>query len=267
MRSIHLWYIFNILTILLLFFKSVNSATIVVQSGVPANNLPIRLAYISSISNWSSAAGLAASLGVPGYAPPHVYNYIVLTFWLYSSGPADAALLWANPSTYFGTTSSFGSTDSQIRASLKSIYSSNGIKLMVSAFGSTETPTSSGYNPVTCATQLASYVSTYGLDGVDIDWEDTAAFQSGTGEAWLITFTTTLRQLLPSAIITHAPQAPYFGGTALYPKNAYLAVDQAVGSMIQFYNIQFYNQGSTPYNTANLLFNSSGGWAPKTSVN
>jgi len=206
-------------------------------------------------------------LAVPGYAPPHLYNYVVLSFWLYPSGPADAALLWANPSTYFGTTSSFGSTDSQIRTNLKSLYSSNGIKLMVSAFGSTQTPTSSGFNPVTSATQLASFVTTYNLDGVDIDWEDTAAFQSGTGEAWLITFTTTLRQLLPSAIITHAPQAPYFGGTTLYPKNAYLAVEQAVGSMIQFYNVQFYNQGSTPYNTANLLFNSSGGWAPGTSVN
>jgi len=248
-------------------FHVCETATIVVQSGVPANSAPIRLIYIDKISNWGSAAGLAASLAVPGYAPPHLYNYVVLSFWLYPSGPADAALLWANPSTYFGTASSFGSTDSQIRTNLKSLYSSNGIKLMVSAFGSTQSPTSSGFNPIACATQLASYVSTYSLDGVDIDWEDTPAFQSGTGEAWLITFTTTLRQLLPNAIITHAPQAPYFGGTALYPKNAYLAVEQAVGSMIQFYNIQFYNQGSTPYNTANLLFNSSGGWAPGTSVN
>lgn len=107
------------------------------------------------------------------------------------------------------------------------------------------------------------------LDGVDIDWEDTAAFQStaGGGEAWLIKFTNQLRSKLPSAIITHAPQAPYFGGVSLYPNNAYLAVEQAVGSSIQFYNVQFYNQGSTPYNTSYSLFNVSGGWAPGTSVN
>lgn len=37
--------------------------------------------------------------------------------------------------------------------------------------------------------------------------------------------------------------------------------------MIQFYNVQFYNQGSTPYNTSAGLFNSSGGWAAGTSVN
>ena len=113
---------------------------------------------------------------------------------------------------------------------------------MVSAFGATEHPTTAGVDPVVCATKLADFVSTYNLDGVDIDWEDTAAFQAGTGEAWLITLTKTLRQLLPNAIITHAPQAPYFAGTSLYPKGAYIAVDQAVGSMIQFYNVQFYNQ-------------------------
>ena len=26
------------------------------------------------------------------------------------------------------------------------------------------------------------------LDGVDIDWEDNAAMEAGTGEAWLIKF-------------------------------------------------------------------------------
>jgi chitinase len=120
---------------------------------------------------------------------------------------------------------------------------------------------------VLCATNLANFVTVNILDGVDVDWEDSVALQNGTGEAWLITFMTTLRQLLPNAIISHAPQAPYFGGVSIYPKNGYLAVHQAVGSMIQFYNIQFYNQGSTSYNTAHLLFNNSGGWAPGTSVN
>jgi chitinase len=211
--------------------------------------------------------GIAKSMGVPGYAPPHVYNYVAITFWTYNAGPQDVAIVWANPSNYFGTSSAFGSTDAQIRTNIKSIYNSNGIKLLVSAFGSTETPTTSNYDPVVVATSLASYVTTYGLDGVDVDWEDTAAFQAGTGEAWLITFTTTLRQKLPNAIITHAPQAPYFAGTSLYTKGAYVAVHNAVGSMIQFYNVQFYNQGSTSYNTGNSLFNTSGGWAPGTSVN
>lgn len=37
--------------------------------------------------------------------------------------------------------------------------------------------------------------------------------------------------------------------------------------MIQFYNVQFYNQVSTTYATGQLLFNVSGGWASGTSVN
>lgn len=138
---------------------------------------------------------------------------------------------------------------------------------MVSAFGSTQTPTTSNFDPTDSALKLADFVKYNHLDGVDIDWQDTAAFQNGTGEQWLITFTTVLRANLPNAIITHAPQAPYFAGTSHYPKNGYLAVNAAVGSMIQFYNVQFYNQGSSFYNTSSSLFNVSAGWAPGTSVN
>jgi chitinase len=72
-----------------------------------------------------------------------------------------------------GTTSAFGSTDEQIRANIKKAYNNQGIKLLISAFGSTETPTTSGYNPNTTANALASFVSTMNLDGVDVDWEDT----------------------------------------------------------------------------------------------
>ena len=207
-------------------------------------------------------------MGVPGYSN-HSYNYICFTFWTCGIGNTDTAILWNNPTNYFGTYSSFGTTDTEIRTNLKKKYANAGIKIMVSAFGSTENPTSQKYDAITCADNLASYVTKNQLDGVDIDWEDTAAFQtaSGGGEAWLIKFTTQLRSKLPNAIITHSPQAPYFGGKTLYPNNAYLAVDKAVGSTIQFYNVQFYNQGSTSYNTSNSLFNVSGGWARGTSVN
>ncbi len=146
---------------------------------------------------------------------------------------------------------------------------------MVSAFGSTQTPTTSAFNPVDTATQLAKFATDNLFDGVDVDWEDTKSFLAGdsSGENWLITFTQTLKQLLPAgSIITHAPQAPYFapyiqGSTSLYPKGAYLTVDQQVGSLIDFYNVQFYNQGKGVYDTAAGLFNVSGGWAPKTSIN
>lgn len=80
--------------------------------------------------------------------------------------------------------------------------------------------------------------------------------------------TQTLRaNLNPGLIITHAPQAPYFAGEAVYPFGGYLYVHQQVGNLIDFYNVQFYNQGSTMYNNASDIFNISGGWAPMTSVN
>ncbi len=146
---------------------------------------------------------------------------------------------------------------------------------MISAFGSTQTPTTSKYDPVSTATALANFAVTNLYDGIDVDWEDTASFQLGdsSGENWLITFTQTLRQILPAGfIITHAPQAPYFapyiqGDKSLYPKGAYLTVDQTIGSLIDFYNVQFYNQGKGIYEDATGLFNVSGGWCPQTSVN
>lgn len=251
--------------ILALACPPISASDIVVTSSIPTIDYPVRLTYVNRILDWSSGPGVAKSMGVPGYAPPHKYNYICFAFWTYFNGPLDVALVWNNSLTYFGNT--FGSTDADVRSKIKKIYNDNGIRILVSAFGATENPTTSGVDPIVCAKKLADFVMSNNLDGVDVDWEDTAAFQYGTGEQWLIDFTSTLRSSLPTAIITHAPQAPYFGGTSLYPKNAYIAIEKAIGPMIQFYNIQFYNQGSTGYNSSNGLFNSSGGWAPGTSVN
>jgi hypothetical protein len=219
------------------------------------------------VSDWSSPAGLAQSIGVPGYSD-HAYTHICLTFWTCRNGPLDAALLWQQPSLYFGT-QKFGGSDQAIRSTLKALYGQKGVKLMVSAFGATEMPTTEGMQAVACANKLADYVQATQLDGVDIDWEDTAAFQQAhwQGEQWLADLTIQLRARLPWALISHAPQAPYFGGTGLYPGNGYLRVEQQVGHLIQFYNVQFYNQQSTSYGSVQALFNSSGGWAPGTSVN
>ncbi|KIJ57853.1 glycoside hydrolase family 18 protein [Hydnomerulius pinastri MD-312] len=186
--------------------------------------------------------------------PPNVtdvtgYNVFALSFWL-TSGPADQAEEWVE-------------LDNATRASIKSTYNDAGISLIVSAFGSTDAPTSSGDDPTTTANNLASFVLEYDLDGVDIDYEDFNAMnaEDGSAETWLETFTTALRAQLPQGqyILTHAPVAPWFSTT--YTSGAYLAVDKAVGSMIDWYNIQFYNQGTTEYTTCDgLLTNSSSTW-------
>ena len=81
----------------------------------------------------------------------------ILSFWLIE-GPWDKAYEWTTLSA-------------SDRATIKSQYNAAGIKLLVAAFGSTDVPTSSGADPVTTANNLASFVKTYGLDGVDVDYE------------------------------------------------------------------------------------------------
>jgi chitinase len=121
------------------------------------------------------------------------------------------------------------------------------------------------YDPVACATSLGNFVLNNNLDGADIDYEDNAAMNNGIGEAWLIAFTKQLRSMIPGYIITHAPQAPYFCKEC-YINGAYATVHEQVGNLIDFYNIQFYNQGQDSYNNFTNLFEVSGGPFNGTSV-
>jgi chitinase len=93
--------------------------------------------------------------------------------------------------------------------------------------------------------------------------------ERGTGEAWLITLTKELRRYLPQGeyILTHAPQAPYFTGTTRYPKGGYLTVDKEVGHLIDWYNIQFYNQNDCTYDSYEKLFlKNDNCWFPQTTI-
>lgn len=140
--------------------------------------------------------------------------------------------------------------DSQVLDS----YHAAGIALMVSAFGSTDAPVTNGVDPTDCARRLAAWVKQYNLDGVDIDWEDMQAMNTNRGEAWLITFQRELRHQLPAGqyLISHAPVAPWFTSGPDYESGAYVKVHQEVGSGIDFYNIQFYNQGHGVYEDCNV---------------
>ncbi|PRP89490.1 hypothetical protein PROFUN_01353 [Planoprotostelium fungivorum] len=232
----------------------------------PNNNDPKIVAYLDQPLSWNRDA---REFAVPGSVPKYSYNVINLAFWL-STGVADAAFDWA-------------ALDDATKLGFVKTYHDNGVKVMVSAFGATEFPTN--LDPVTVATNLANFVKNNHLDGVDIDWEDSAAFevgqvrlstsqeasdttQAGKGEAWLVSLTRTLRQLLPRPyLISHAPQAPYFiNSTAQYPKGAYLTVDREAGEDIDFYNVQFYNQGDSSYDTCEKLLFTAGGFFHSTSL-
>ncbi|KAF7973212.1 hypothetical protein HWV62_32660 [Athelia sp. TMB] len=184
------------------------------------------------------------------------YNVFALSFWLIA-GAADQALGWAE-------------LTADQRSSVLSTYHAAGISIIVSAFGSTDVPTTSGADPTATANALAAWVKEYGLDGVDVDYEDLNAFDAGTGAAenWLITFFTVLRAALPSGdyIITGAPLAPWFEPNGRWGGGGMLKVDSSVGSLIDWYNVQFYNQGTTEYTTCTgLLTTSSTAW-PQTSL-
>lgn len=154
-----------------------------------AVNYPVRMAYIDKLNQWWPPEKIAAGMGVPGYATPTIYNYIALAFWS-SSGPLDIVNIWADPVKFFGGDSVFGSTKDQIQKNLKKKYNDAGVKILISAFGATEFPTTAGTDPVACAQKLGAFVSSNNLDGVDIDWEDNSAMEAGKGEDWIIKFQT-----------------------------------------------------------------------------
>jgi hypothetical protein len=159
----------------------------------------------------------------------------------------------------------------QERTDILASYHSAGIVIMASAFGSTDTPTTDGVDPVAAAMSVADFVIEFDLDGIDVDYEDTTALFSGGAVDWLIAFTQTLRAALPAdSLMSHArkplllllfsyisllitlfaAQGPHFGPNFL--DGGYLAVDAAVGPLIDWYNVQFYNR--KPELCTTLLF-------------
>lgn len=139
--------------------------------------------------------------------------------------------------------------------------------MIVSVFGSTDTPTTSGADPTSTANTFAAWVIEYGLDGIDVDYEDFDAFDAGTAEAWLVTFTQALRAQLPEGqyILTHAPVAPWFS-PGMWTNGGYLQVNSEVGSSIDWYNVQFYNQGDSEYTTCSGLLTASSSTWPESAL-
>ena len=49
-------------------------------TAIPQNNYPIRAGYIDQMTSWYGM-DVAKGLGLPGYAAPHDYNYLIYAFW------------------------------------------------------------------------------------------------------------------------------------------------------------------------------------------
>lgn len=103
--------------------------------------------------------------------------------------------------------------------------------------------------------QIQAWVTQYGFNGVDIDFEDNSGFTDPNnpgnpaiwdGVTFLIDLTNKLAQNLPvyQNIITHAPAPNYFDPNGGY-NNAYTRIWEGAGNNISWFNCQFYN--NPPY--------------------
>ena len=79
---------------------------------------------------------------------------------------------------------------------------------------------------------------------------DEAPWKDGKAQKWIAAVNKAARQILgPSRLISHAPQAPYFGGNY---SHGYSTIYKLTPD-VDFFNVQFYNQGNL-YQTYETLF-------------
>ena len=233
------------------------------------NNLkyPIKFTRVNRIASHENDAALLKSMAVPVNSSIPGYSHISFSSWTYRSGPQGSLLFWVSPDTFLTSAYQAGRTKGELRTALKQKYHKEGVKVLAHVFGYSQLPTTAGYRAEEVAINLARFVNAFALDGVDIDYQDSGAFRSGVAEAWLITFTLKLRQLLPKKIIVQTVNAAYFVGAPIFSKGGFLTVNQHAGTAIDFYNIRYFKQGNSVYNNWKTLFSVAGGWATGTSVN
>ena len=212
-----------------------DAASLVSRATIPTTPFVLYMDKLSSTGGLPPASQLAvgqrisSSKSTPAYHFVQGWNVVNLSFFTLD-GPQDQVLAFSN-------------LDETTKAAKKAEYAAAGISLVVTAFGGTDTPTTSGADPVDTATKMAQFVLDQNLDGIDVDYEDFDAMSAGNGlaEAWVTTFTQTLRQKLPQGqfILSHAPIAPWLSPNSDFVAGAYVKVNQNVGSLIDYVGHHF----------------------------
>ncbi|MGK7895180.1 MAG: glycosyl hydrolase family 18 protein [Xenococcus sp. (in: cyanobacteria)] len=228
--------------------------------------LAIPLVFLTLVpGSWAAESKIVEYVDspLPDYFPPEVVvddilstagyvNEINISFWTQSNGPQGAALEWVK-----GT---FGDTLYAVNR-----FHDAGINVLIAAGGALEAPvTNNPYDGYDYGFAVAQFALENNFDGIDFDIENIAPGNPEGTAAWLAQATLAVKDVYPSAIISHAPQAPYFSPAQGY---GYLELNDYVGDLIDHYNIQFYNQGNEAYDTYEELFLFSDPfYQPETSV-
>jgi len=201
----------------------------------------VKALYVDSGFNYNNPGSTFESVVSAGY------NLVILAF-LVSGQEYDAVQAWGG----------FGAGNQQ---STINWFHSNNARLTVSAGGSTDTPYGS-FSGTSYGTTAAQWAQANHLDGVDFDLENFGGgfTASGMGTSatvqWVAEATNAARNILGSnAIITHAPQFPYFGSGYGFGNGYGLVYEQAPS--INFFLIQYYNNGAS--DTFSEIFESLNG--------
>lgn len=224
---------------------------------------PIKALYIDSGIDWNNPTNTVKSVVDSGY------NVILFAFYTSSYGPLDMALAW----TYL---------DQAAKQNAVDYAHSKGAVLLVSFGGDTD----GNYwqkDPNVLGAQVANWAKSQLLDGVDYDLEGFAPGltignkNSQQTMSWLISLHQATKAVLgDDGFISGAPQGPYLGpispSSTLWagPIGGYTGLLNAIPNLIDFFFIQFYNQGPNCYANYNgLMINSGTGGCvfPGTSVN
>lgn len=225
-------------------FRHLGNGQIPLTTTTYNDSLPRYIAYGDSYVNNNS-------FGVPDPKALNGFTHYNIAFWVSTDGGADNVQEWMQAS------------ETQ-RKAIVNAYNKAGIRLGMAVFGETDSPLSNGEDPNRLADRISDFVKKYNLQGVDVDFEEYDAFERKIATRWLIPLTRRLRARLPKNqyYLSHAPIAPLFN-TDSYPLG-YTWVEKRIGDLIDFYNIQFYNQDD--YSTCHsLLLKSEGEW-PNTSL-
>jgi len=176
------------------------------------------------------------------------FNVLILGFWTLEHGPVDFAVTWSTQMT-----------EAMRKESLDYAHDHDAV-ILVCAGGPSDAPylnsTGNDYG-----FKVADFAKTYGLDGIDFNMQFigsgfTYGDLSGTQMInWLTGASMTAKQYLgEDSVISHSPQAPYFGkiGSASPNPNTgtsggYTTIEWLTKGMIDFYNVVFFNQGSGCY--------------------